>query len=127
MTKRKNDDDKQRHKKQAPKSPAAAAPATEQMEVDDDENPQSQILDEIDEENLLDMEVPPMPEPVMASDGTGKRLIITQMEVENFKSYYGKQIIGPFHKVFLTVSMQLITFFRTLLRLLVRMVLESRM
>ena len=28
-----------------------------------------------------------------------KRLIITKMRMENFKSYYGVQEVGPFHKV----------------------------
>lgn len=27
------------------------------------------------------------------------RLIITQMVLENFKSYAGRQVIGPFHRV----------------------------
>lgn len=46
------------------------------------------------------MEIPPMPEPVMSSDGSGQRLMIESIEVENFKSYYGRQVIGPFHQVF---------------------------
>ncbi|KXN73937.1 hypothetical protein CONCODRAFT_96022 [Conidiobolus coronatus NRRL 28638] len=29
-----------------------------------------------------------------------KRMIITQMVLENFKSYAGVQVIGPFHKVY---------------------------
>lgn len=35
-----------------------------------------------------------------------RRLIITQIVMENFKSYYGKTVIGPFHKVkpFLSAS-----------------------
>lgn len=28
-----------------------------------------------------------------------KRLVATHIVVENFKSYYGRHIIGPFHKV----------------------------
>ena len=34
-----------------------------------------------------------------AAAGPGKRLIITHMTLENFKSYAGIQHIGPFHKV----------------------------
>uniref|UniRef100_A0A183UUA5 Structural maintenance of chromosomes protein n=1 Tax=Toxocara canis TaxID=6265 RepID=A0A183UUA5_TOXCA len=49
---------------------------------------------------LLHMEIPPKPEPVMSSDGTGQRLVIHSIEVENFKSYYGKHVIGPFHHNF---------------------------
>lgn len=32
------------------------------------------------------------------------RLFISKMEMENFKSYAGKQIVGPFHKVSLLIS-----------------------
>ena len=31
--------------------------------------------------------------------GSSRRLIITEMVLENFKSYAGQQIVGPFHKV----------------------------
>lgn len=63
-------------------------------------------------ENLLNMEIPLPPPLLMNSDGTGARLMITHIEVENFKSYYGRQIIGPFHKV------DFITIFKISLRLL---------
>jgi len=33
----------------------------------------------------------------------GRRLMITHMELENFKSYYGVQTIGPYHKRFSSV------------------------
>eukprot|EP00058_Branchiostoma_floridae_P017967 XP_002603456.1 hypothetical protein BRAFLDRAFT_80430 [Branchiostoma floridae] len=36
----------------------------------------------------------------MKADGTGPRLIITHIVNENFKSYAGKKILGPFHKSF---------------------------
>lgn len=52
-----------------------------------------------DEENLLEMEIPLPPPLLMSGDTSGQRLIISHLEVENFKSYYGKQTIGPFHKV----------------------------
>ncbi|KAJ1736921.1 Structural maintenance of chromosomes protein 4 [Coemansia sp. Benny D160-2] len=35
-----------------------------------------------------------------ATDQTFKRLVITQMVLENFKSYSGRQVIGPFHRSF---------------------------
>ncbi|KHN79709.1 Structural maintenance of chromosomes protein 4 [Toxocara canis] len=65
----------------------------------EDEDLRAQMLNDIDEEDLLHMEIPPKPEPVMSSDGTGQRLVIHSIEVENFKSYYGKHVIGPFHHV----------------------------
>ncbi|KAK9829009.1 hypothetical protein WJX72_003379 [[Myrmecia] bisecta] len=38
-----------------------------------------------------------------SSQGHPKRLIITQMVLENFKSYAGAQRVGPFHKCFSSV------------------------
>uniref|UniRef100_A0A915DL97 Structural maintenance of chromosomes protein n=1 Tax=Ditylenchus dipsaci TaxID=166011 RepID=A0A915DL97_9BILA len=55
-------------------------------------------------EDLLTMEIPPPPEHVMDSEGSvGERLMISHIVVENFKSYYGTQTIGPFHKNFTAV------------------------
>ena len=48
---------------------------------------------------VLHINVPPPPPPPMKADGTGPRLIITHIVNENFKSYAGKKILGPFHKV----------------------------
>ena len=36
----------------------------------------------------------------MCADGSGSRLMIKEILVTNFKSYYGTQRIGPFHKNF---------------------------
>jgi structural maintenance of chromosome 4 len=55
-----------------------------------------------DEEGGLrigDIYVPPPPKPVCSNETSGPRLIITHIENENFKSYAGKQVLGPFHKV----------------------------
>lgn len=35
--------------------------------------------------------------------GAYQRLMIEKVELENFKSYYGKKTIGPFHKSFTAV------------------------
>ncbi len=40
-----------------------------------------------------------MTEHMEASQGPQRRLIITEMVLENFKSYAGEQRVGPFHKV----------------------------
>ena len=45
--------------------------------------------------------VPPPPQAVQSFDGTGPRLMISHIVNENFKSYAGKQTLGPFHKVLL--------------------------
>ncbi len=59
-----------------------------------------------------------------------RRLIVDQIVLENFKSYAGRQIIGPFHRVRIVESFDLfLTFFekRILLQLLVQMGLGSLM
>lgn len=59
--------------------------------------------DEIgDDEDLLRMKIPPMQNSLIMKEGS-ERLVITHIEVENFKSYYGKQVIGPFHKCFTSI------------------------
>lgn len=52
---------------------------------------------ESDDEDLLNMAIPPLPEAVMQKDGN--RMVISHIEVNNFKSYFGHKVIGPFHKV----------------------------
>ncbi|CEF70232.1 Structural maintenance of chromosomes protein 4 [Strongyloides ratti] len=56
------------------------------------------VVDKNDE--LLNIVIPPPPEPCMRDDGSGERLVISSIDVENFKSYYGRQTIGPLHKNF---------------------------
>ncbi|KAN0042226.1 hypothetical protein ACTFIV_004785 [Dictyostelium citrinum] len=41
--------------------------------------------------------------PVSSNNGIEKRLMITKMVMENFKSYAGVQEVGPFHKCFSSV------------------------
>lgn len=43
--------------------------------------------------------VPPPPVAVCSSETYGTRLIISKIVNYNFKSYAGKQELGPFHKV----------------------------
>ncbi|KAJ1643381.1 Structural maintenance of chromosomes protein 4 [Coemansia asiatica] len=47
--------------------------------------------------------VSPTPVPVIQPEQSKQRLIITQMVLENFKSYAGRQVIGPFHRSFSAV------------------------
>ncbi|EJD76188.1 SMC family domain-containing protein [Loa loa] len=69
-------------------------------DAESDEDLRAQVRNDVNEENLLNMEIPPMPEPIMSADGSGQRLMITSIDVENFKSYYGKHVLGPFHQNF---------------------------
>jgi hypothetical protein len=47
-------------------------------------------------------------------DGAEPRLFITEMVMENFKSYAGEQRVGPFHKVFVAVPISWGVLFRIL-------------
>lgn len=40
----------------------------------------------------------------MASEAGAPRLMITHIVNQNFKSYAGEKILGPFHKVFAYLS-----------------------
>ena len=47
--------------------------------------------------------IPPPPPPALTFDSDKPRLIITHIENENFKSYAGKQTLGPFQKSFTSI------------------------
>ncbi len=47
--------------------------------------------------------IPPPPPPALTFDNKGPRLVITHIENYNFKSYFGKQVLGPFHKSFTSI------------------------
>ena len=67
--------------------------------------------DEEEEHSLLEPEIrrSPSPRPHAAPvataepQGPGARLVIHKMVLVNFKSYAGRQEIGPFHKVYFTL------------------------
>lgn len=48
---------------------------------------------------------PPLPvqDVCIEEEGTGPRLIITHIVNINFKSYAGRQVLGPFHKVNMSI------------------------
>ncbi|KAG8264855.1 Structural maintenance of chromosomes protein 4 [Homalodisca vitripennis] len=48
--------------------------------------------------------IPPAPPAVCSLDANGPRLIITHIENENFKSYAGRRVLGPFHKEHLLIE-----------------------
>ncbi|XP_014252791.1 structural maintenance of chromosomes protein 4 [Cimex lectularius] len=47
--------------------------------------------------------VPPPPVALCSSETAGPRLIITHIVNMNFKSYAGRQVLGPFHKSFTSI------------------------
>ena len=68
----------------------------ELMEVEEDYLPEGGI-------RIGDIYIPPPPPPALTMDNTGPRLVITHIENEWFKSYAGKQVLGPFHKSFTSI------------------------
>lgn len=58
--------------------------------------------EELDNRSLEEIlsSIPPPPPPAMASEAGAPRLMITHIVNQNFKSYAGEKILGPFHKVF---------------------------
>lgn len=51
-----------------------------------------------------DIYIPPPPKKINDLNVNGSRLMITKIVNENFKSYSGKQVIGPFHKVYIVIK-----------------------
>lgn len=81
-------------------TPVAAAPPVHDEEDDEEEEEEKSLFDP-----------PPMPTPsqlaqpvVEEPTGPKSRLVIHKMALVNFKSYAGRQEIGPFHKVRATPS-----------------------
>lgn len=64
-------------------------------------------LPNLTDEELLSncpcVEIPEAPTPLHLKDNNGSRLLISQIVCENFKSYGGRRILGPFHKNFTCV------------------------
>lgn len=53
---------------------------------------------------MLSEEAPAAPMADTLPEGVQRtRLIINRIVLENFKSYAGRQVVGPFHKVFLPI------------------------
>ena len=69
------------------------------MDVDDDTDEFE--FDEGGQHVCGDIYIPPPPRPTGIEDG--RRLVITRIEIHNFKSYGGTQVLGPFHKCFTSV------------------------
>ena len=66
-------------------------------------NPADEVRDEDGGIHVDGIYIPPPPPPALTFDNKGPRLIITHIENLNFKSYYGTQTLGPFHKSFSSI------------------------
>lgn len=84
-------------------------PPSEPLKDDDADAVDPEAEDaEDDEENeggirIGDIYIPPPPAPACTMESNGPRLIITHIDNTNFKSYAGKQVLGPFHKSFTSI------------------------
>lgn len=69
-----------------------------------DESDDSELEDEGEGGRIIGgVYIPPPPIPVCSVENIGPRLIITHIVNINFKSYAGRQVLGPFHKVYLNI------------------------
>uniref|UniRef100_A0A6G1SGE2 Structural maintenance of chromosomes protein 4 n=1 Tax=Aceria tosichella TaxID=561515 RepID=A0A6G1SGE2_9ACAR len=80
--------------------PADDEPAVDDHPMDEEETGEYEF-DEGGEKVCDDIYIPPPPKPTGIEDG--RRLVITRMELHNFKSYGRTQILGPFHKCFTSI------------------------
>lgn len=76
--------------------------------TDEPESDDENIDGEEDEEDvggirIGDIYIPPPPAPACTMESNGPRLVITHIDNINFKSYAGKQVLGPFHKSFTSI------------------------
>ncbi|XP_060731020.1 structural maintenance of chromosomes protein 4 [Tachysurus vachellii] len=73
-------------------------------EIHDQDAPQSNDAtgEAVDNRSLEEIlgSIPPPPPPAMTNEPGAPRLMITHIVNQNFKSYAGEQILGPFHKRF---------------------------
>jgi len=105
--KNKNDEEEPAVEKRPRKSRDANPPPVPEKDPDADRN-EGEIddMDDDDEEGGIrigDIYIPPPPAPACTTESNGPRLIITHIDNINFKSYAGKQVLGPFHKSFTSI------------------------
>ncbi|XP_046393575.1 structural maintenance of chromosomes protein 4 [Ischnura elegans] len=82
------------------------AGAVEPVDVEMEESVDDQSTNEDVREGgmqLGDVYIPPPPIAACSSEAKGVRLMITKIVNENFKSYAGVQVLGPFHKCFTAI------------------------
>ena len=66
---------------------------------DSEESDAEEYIEEEGGIKIGDIYIPPAPPAVCSVESKGPRLVITHIENENFKSYAGRRVLGPFHKV----------------------------
>ncbi|KAG8224874.1 hypothetical protein J437_LFUL006468, partial [Ladona fulva] len=89
-----------------PKKRRCPDEAAEPEDVEMEESVDDQSANEDEREGgmrLGDVYIPPPPIAVCSSEAKGVRLMITKIVNENFKSYAGVQVLGPFHKCFTAI------------------------
>ena len=66
-------------------------------------NSSEEVRDEDGGIHIDGIYIPPPPPPALTFESDRPRLMITHIENEFFKSYAGKQVLGPFHKSFTSI------------------------
>ncbi|KAI5119782.1 hypothetical protein M0805_009253 [Coniferiporia weirii] len=84
-------------------TPGRQSVSKSQQEEESDDEPEQSLLDDhpitaVPRSRLS--VVPPLPAVEEEPQGPKSRLVIHKMALVNFKSYAGRQVIGPFHKSF---------------------------
>ncbi|KAM4693734.1 structural maintenance of chromosomes protein 4 [Discoglossus pictus] len=79
-----------------------APPAPEETPTEGEAAPQETPNEVVDNRSLEEIlsSIPPPPPPAMTNEAGAPRLMITHIVNQNFKSYAGERILGPFHKRF---------------------------
>lgn len=90
------DKDKKEKEKESSEIEKDVADVPMEDEDEDDEKEEGGI-------RIGDIYLPPPPPPACTFDSTGPRLVITHIENNFFKSYAGRQVLGPFHKSFTSI------------------------
>jgi hypothetical protein len=135
----------------AKKAKSSVGPTPRKPKVDDDDNNNKNDNNDDDDDddddlvarsvrsNQLAAAAAAAAAPIAAPAGPLRRLMIKEMVLENFKSYAGTQLIGPFHKVtarfffffffffFSPTALFFFFFFSVFLLLLVRMAVANQM
>lgn len=78
------------------------APLDQSLDVSMNQNDPNDLDvsdDEVGGTRIGDIYIPPPVQPYCSTESKGPRVIITNIIIENFKSYAGKVELGPFHHV----------------------------
>ncbi|KIY69191.1 hypothetical protein CYLTODRAFT_394097 [Cylindrobasidium torrendii FP15055 ss-10] len=105
----KDEQEEDEPKSESPPGPTSLGPVPEVDEDDEEQMPDPEKEHDKDMSPpaslnpKISSQIPPLaqaPPEIKEDEGPRKRLVINRLVLENFKSYAGRQTIGPFHKSF---------------------------